>query len=101
MGGRKVGRRATTSVLLLIAVLAGAPPAHATATTTLQRTIQDRDGDNLLDEAAGEGDTRRDGGGGEDYTVLPQGTTAKTYRRPNTASILNFLQLSDFQTVDE
>ena len=80
---------------LLVAVLAiagiAATPALATSTTTVQRTIEDRDGDNILDFMEG-----------EDYTLLPAGSPAPNgYRRPNTASILNFLQLSDFQIVDE
>src|SRR4051812_40618439 len=67
-----------------------AAPASAVQTTTLQQTIEDRDGDDLLENTAG-----------EDYTLLPQGDVVSSYRRPNTASILNFLQLTDFQTVDE
>jgi metallophosphoesterase (TIGR03767 family) len=73
----------------LAALSAG--PAFAQPTTTVQRTIGDRDGDNRLEYDSG-----------EDYTLLPQGGLAPHgYRRPNTASIFNFLQLSDFQTVDE
>src|SRR3954453_10314826 len=73
-----------------LALMAAPAPALAVQKTTVQRTIADRDDDNLLDEMPG-----------EDYTVLPQGGVVSSFRRPNTASILNFLQLSDFQTVDE
>jgi hypothetical protein len=67
-----------------------ATPAFGASTTTVQRTIGDRDGDNILDYLEG-----------EDYTLMPSGGSATAERRPNTASILNFLQLSDFQAVDE
>src|SRR3954447_3448073 len=84
-------RRARRFAVALAVAAVAAGPAFAASTTTVQRTIQDRDGDNLLEPAPG-----------EDYTLLPQGTPAPNgYRRPNTASIFNFLQLSDFQTVDE
>src|SRR3954470_7611316 len=87
------GFRRTTIVLglTLAAGAAAALPAGAVETTTVQRTIQDRNDDNRLEDAPREG-----------YTVLPQDAPAPNgYRRPNTASILNFIQLSDFQTVDE
>src|SRR3954447_21314110 len=84
-------RRARRFAVALAVAAVAAGPAFAASTTTVQRTIQDRDGDNLLEPAPG-----------EDYTLLPAGTPAPNgYRRPNTASILNFVQLSDFQTVDE
>ena len=86
----RVGRQLATVVAVLGIVAA---PAYAVETTTVQRTIQDTDNDNLLDYAPG-----------EDYTFI-QGDSSNPapngYQRPNTASILNFLQLSDFQTVDE
>src|SRR4051812_35479951 len=84
--------RGIISAVVVVGVAFGiaAVPASAVQTTTLQQTIEDRDGDDLLDNTAG-----------EDYTLLPQGDVVSNYRRPNTASILNFLQLSDFQTVDE
>ena len=64
-----------------------APAALATTRDTTIRTIQDRDGDNRLEYAPG-----------EDYTYLgAPGEQAPPVR----GSILNFLQLSDFQTVDE
>ena len=86
------------SCLILLGCLA--PPAAAAPTTTVQRTIQDCDGDNLLEYTFGEehipftedpfdADCSREAGEGEDLHL------------PNTASIVNFLQLSDFQTVDE
>ena len=74
--------------LLLLAVAASAAATAATAAphTTVSETIQDRDGDNLLEPAPG-----------EDYTVYG----ARPGFRPRRGSLLNFLQLSDFQTVDE
>jgi hypothetical protein len=64
-----------------------ATPAWSGADTTVQRTIQDTDGDNLLESAPG-----------EDYTVLG---APGNFRPSRKGSLLNFLQLSDFQTVDE
>jgi hypothetical protein len=64
-----------------------ATPAWSAPNTTVQRTIQDTDGDNLLETAPG-----------EDYTVLG---APEDYRPSPHGSLLNFLQLSDFQTVDE
>jgi metallophosphoesterase (TIGR03767 family) len=55
--------------------------------TTVERTIQDTDGDNLLEFAPG-----------EDYLVFGDATSFRPQRR---RSILNFLHLSDFQMVDE
>ena len=75
--------------------------AFAAPSTTVERTIQDCDGDNLLEWAPGEaylelgapappssGEPCTDTGG-----IRP--------RLDNKASILNFLQLSDFQLADE
>ena len=86
------------SCLLVLGCLA--PPAAAAPRTTVQSTIQDCDGDNLLEYSFGEEhvpfgspfDTEgctREAGEGEKLQL------------PNRASIINFLQLSDFQTVDE
>jgi 3',5'-cyclic AMP phosphodiesterase CpdA len=89
------------AVFLFAFAFAGS--ASATPFTTVQRTIQDCDGDNLLDSAPGEEhvpftepppsepeDPCRDGSRG-----------GRTLRLPPSASIVNFLQLSDFQIVDE
>ena len=89
---------ATTAVIALIAC----PTALAAPTTTVERTIQDCDGDNLLEFARGEQHLDlsspfpepSDDGCEEDQA-------GRTLRLPNKASILNFLQLSDFQMVDE
>lgn len=74
-------------LLSLIAVLVPAAPAGAVPTDTTVRTIQDTDGDNLLEFAPG-----------EPHVVIggPEG-----FRPPKHGSIVNFLQLSDFQIVDE
>src|SRR4051812_2327803 len=80
---------------LLRALLAAIATAAVTATAataaprdTTVRTIRDTDGDNLLEYAPG-----------EDYTYL--GPEGASYRPPVRGSILNFLQLSDFQDQDE
>ena len=81
----------------LLVVVALAAPATSVPVTTVVRTIQDRDGDNLLEW-----------GPGEDYIVvddrsdLPPGESfGDDFRPPRTGSILNFLQMTDFQLVDE
>ena len=73
--------------MLVGAAISLALAAGVQAATTLERTIQDTDGDNLLEYAPGEA-----------YTVVgaPVG-----FRPPKRGSLLNFLQLSDFQAVDE
>jgi metallophosphoesterase (TIGR03767 family) len=76
----------SVAAVVAVAALAFAPGAGAAPRTTTSATIQDRDGDNLLEPAQG-----------EDYTVVG----ADEDFRPPRDSILNFLQLSDFQMVDE
>ena len=80
-------RRALLLVVPLLVVIALAAPATSVPVTTLVRTIQDVDGDNLLEFAPG-----------EDYVVL-EGD--EDFRPPREGSIINFLQLTDFQLVDE
>jgi hypothetical protein len=85
-------------LLLLLALLTAPTAAHAAATTTVQRTIQDCDGDNLLEWTFGEEPVPF----GSPFNQ--QGCTgdgADRLRLPARDSIINFLQLSDFQTVDE
>jgi 3',5'-cyclic AMP phosphodiesterase CpdA len=67
-------------------------PASATPRTTVELTIEDyKDADNLLEY-----------GPGEDYLVIdPHSLVADDFRPPRSGSLLNFLQLSDFQIVDE
>src|SRR3954463_11797333 len=83
-----------------IALLAAAP-AYAAPTTTLQRTIRDCNGDNLLEFTNGEPyiDLAPPPSGSQDSCTA--GASGSGPHLPNNASILNFLQLSDFQTVDE
>src|SRR3954465_11495474 len=78
-----------------------AVPASAAPTTTLQRTIRDCNGDNLLEFTNGEPyiDLATQSSGAED-SCSPDGSGTRPHL-PAGASILNFLQLSDFQTVDE
>ena len=75
------------AALVLAGVAVAAAPALGAPATTLDRTIQDTDGDNLLQYAPGEA-----------YTVFG---AAPGFRPPKHGSLLNFLQLSDFQMVDE
>lgn len=78
--------RRAMQMLLVVGLLAPAEAAAAAPDTT-ERTIQDTDGDHLLEFAPG-----------ENHLVVggPQG-----FRPPRRGSILNFLQLTDFQMVDE
>jgi hypothetical protein len=96
------GRRLLVAVVL---ALAPAAPAAAAPTTTVQRTIFDCDGDNLLDLTFGERHlpfdqaSQREAAGG-DPCASDFGAGDEPGLQPS-ASIINFLQLSDFQTVDE
>src|SRR5688572_5670724 len=79
-----------------------APAAGGAATTTVQRTIQDCDGDQLLEVTFGEQHIPFD----SPPASPPDPCTAEagegtSLRLPPSASIINFLQLSDFQMVDE
>src|SRR3954465_5180675 len=90
-------RRWGTTPGLVAAALALPATAPAVPRDTTVRTIQDTDGDNLLEFAPG-----------EDHCVFTLSLTATdpdcAAGRPRggpPALILNFLPLSDFQTVDE
>jgi metallophosphoesterase (TIGR03767 family) len=80
-------RRFLALGLAAAVVIGVAAPALAVPRDTTIRTIRDIDGDNLLEFAPG-----------EDYIVLngPEG-----FRPPRQGSIVHFLQMSDFQIVDE
>src|SRR3954467_44812 len=89
-------RRMGTAIALIAAFTMTATAAAAPRDTTV-RTIQDTDGDNLLEFAPG-----------EDHCVFTLSLTpseadcaAARPTGPKPKSVLNFLQLSDFQTVDE
>ena len=85
---RTFGWVLTAATLLAVPVGAQAAPR-----TTVERTIQDTNGDQLLDWAPGDPYVVRTWGDAEP-TIGPLG--------PDDAdSLLNFLQLSDFQAVDE
>src|SRR5918999_873523 len=71
-----------------------AAPALGTPVTTLERTIIDGE----AGDRESEGHNILDWGPGEDYTVVGADSD---FRPPRDGSILNFLQLSDFQMVDE
>ena len=97
-------RRASLLMLLAICLTAAlADTASATSTTTVQRTIQDCDGDNLLEVMFGEehlfydAASEREEDGNECERGFSEG---EDLRLPPDASIVNFLQLSDFQIVD-
>ena len=86
-------RRVLVLSTSLVVAVALAMPSLATARTTETRTIRDRDGDDLLEYAPG-----------EDYIVLESEGIEPTdddFLPPRDGSILNFLQLTDFQLVDE
>lgn len=77
-----------TTLAALAVALVSATAATAAPRDTTVRTVRDTDGDNLLEYAPG-----------EDFTYL--GPEGASYRPPVRGSILNFLQLSDFQDADE
>jgi len=88
-------RRWGTLLVLLVAVLGTVTSANAAPHDTTVRTIQDTNSDNLLEFAPG-----------EDHCVFSLGLQAPTdcaagELAGSPESILNFLQLSDFQIVDE
>jgi 3',5'-cyclic AMP phosphodiesterase CpdA len=79
-------RRIVSALALATMVAAGAAPALGVQ-TTVERTIQDTDGDNLLEFAPGEA-----------HVVFGD---ASRFEPTSQRSILNFIQLTDFQMVDE
>jgi hypothetical protein len=91
------------AIALIGAVLALAPAAEANSVTTVQRTIQDCDGDNLLEFTLGEEHIPYpDSPPSEPADPCQAGSaTGAPLRLPPSASIVNLLQLSDFQIVDE
>ena len=86
---------AAATVALAAAATAGAAP-H----TTADRTIFDCDGDNLLEPAPGERHMPFHEAEESDTDECEDDGT-RPFRLPNTHSVLNFIQLSDFQMVDE
>ena len=93
-------------ILLAGAMLVCAAPAAAAPTTTVERTIFDCDGDNLLELTFGEQHlsyddaAQREEETGGDPCSKEFGEGERPRLEPS-ASIVNFLQLSDFQIVDE
>ncbi len=87
-------------------MLALSAPAAAAPTTTVQRTIFDCNADNLLEFTFGEehlpfdeaSEREQESGDAPCFTELGDGDRP---RLSPGASIINFLQLSDFQVVDE
>src|SRR4051812_12667022 len=90
------------AAIVMATAIFSAAPAYAAPTTTVERTIHDCDGDNLLEFVRGEPyiDLAAGpfGGGGDACSADEAGVRP---RLPQPASILNFLQLSDFQIADE
>jgi hypothetical protein len=81
--------------------LLAAAPAHAVPNTTVQRTIRDCNGDNLLEFTNGEPYIDLAGSSSGSQDSCNADGSGSVPHLPQNASILNFLQLSDFQTVDE
>jgi hypothetical protein len=80
-------RRSPVACIVSALLVALPGPAVAAPRTTVTLTIQDTDDDRLLEHAPG-----------EPYVVIGR---EQSFRPPRQGSILNFLQLSDFQMVDE
>src|SRR4051794_21202299 len=95
-----MGRARGGLVSCLIVLGCLAPVAHAAPTTTVQRTIQDCDGDNVLEYTFGEEHVPFGSPSGRQGCAR-EASQGEDLHLPNRASIVNFLQLSDFQTVDE
>ena len=85
-------RRLATALVVACLISSFGASVSATPRSTVELTIEDyKDADNLLEF-----------GPGEDYLLLdPDNVVADGFRPPKSGSLLNFLQLSDFQMVDE
>ncbi|HEX2231979.1 MAG TPA: hypothetical protein VHG69_01295 [Thermoleophilaceae bacterium] len=99
-------RSLSIAALAASAMLAPTATAFAAPHTTVSRTIQDCDGDNLLEFAPGEehlefrfGEPPPSEPPSDE--ACPRDEGGDTPRRPRTDSLLHFLHLSDFQIVDE
>jgi 3',5'-cyclic AMP phosphodiesterase CpdA len=103
------------ALLTMLAAGLCAPAAVGAPATTVERTIQDCNGDQLLEYAPGEPHVLWSAAGGEDPACTPSrgegdrgdgdhgddGGARDRWRLRPQDSILNFLQLTDFQAVDE
>jgi 3',5'-cyclic AMP phosphodiesterase CpdA len=97
-----MGRRAyTVALVAALALAGGAMGAGAAPRTTVERTIQDCDADNLLEYAAGEEHLDPAAAAAAEPAGCAPDRGGRPYRLPRGSSIFNFLQLSDFQVVDE
>ena len=90
--------RLAAALAAVFAAGALAPAAGAAPATTVERTIQDCDGDQMLEYAPGERHAPFGVAGSE---TCQRDEAGRRLRLPPSASIFNFLQLTDFQTVDE
>jgi 3',5'-cyclic AMP phosphodiesterase CpdA len=90
-------RKGFLAATLAASLFAGAAPAAAGPATTVDLTIQDCDGDNLLERAPGEGYVAP---GSADTPACAKDAGGRL-RLPHNASLLNFMQLTDFQIADE
>jgi 3',5'-cyclic AMP phosphodiesterase CpdA len=89
--------------LALVTTLAAAwlaPVTNAAPATTVQRTIQDCDGDQLLEYAPGEPHVLWSAAA-DDSAPCEKSAGEERWRLRPQDSVLNFLQLTDFQAVDE
>jgi 3',5'-cyclic AMP phosphodiesterase CpdA len=82
-----VSRRSPVACIVPALLVALPVPALPAPRTTVTLTIQDTDDDRLLEHAPG-----------EPYVVIGR---KQGFRPPRDGSIINFVQLSDFQMVDE
>jgi hypothetical protein len=93
--------RLRIAAVAMATTLVSAATALAAPTTTVERTIQDCDGDNRLEWAAGEAYLALGAPAPPASGDPCNDNTGARPRLNNTASIINFLQLSDFQLADE
>ena len=93
--------RSTPLAAAVAALLVLAAPAAAAPVTTAERTFQDCNGDNRLEPAPGERHLSVPAAADRDDDACAEDEPGSRLRLPRTASLLNFLQLSDFQMVDE
>lgn len=96
-----MSRSVQAVALAMCLLLMAAATAAAAPSTTVQRTIQDCDRDNLLEYARGEQHLDLSGPAPVSSNDCKQDQAGRTPRLPQTASLINFLQLSDFQINDE
>ena len=93
--------RARAGLLICLTLALLATPTGAAAQTTAQRTIQDCDGDNLLEYAPGEPHVLFGSPSSGEDCASQAARAGRDDDGHDAAVLLNFLQLTDFQMVDE